>query len=491
MSRLNPSPSVSTWHVLMRQTLFPAGLFLISAAPLLWDRELINLLKVMGPGITLGFRYTAAVLLWLSGAWFISRVLDVLLWDIAFVNRLGTPPPQLLKVMTRVVIAIITLTGVMSGVFDLPVTGLWATSGAVGLVLGLALQSIITDAFSGLAMNFDHAVSIGEWVKIYQRGLPVYTGKVIEMNWRTTRILTKDNTMVIFPNSLLSKVSFVNLSRPDVESRFKLEMLLSHNIPTDRAMRAIEVALFSISGVKHTPPPKVRVRGIAENGVRYQLRYWHDPRDLSPSKARSLIINEVITCLKNAGLSPATPLLLQQREMIDLSIDWRQMKDEILSRTQLLKSLPVEVLSDLADKLEIIEYSSGDQIVTEGDHGDSMFILVEGALEVFILQDDVELTVGQIRSGEFFGEHSLLTNKTRGASVRAITSAVCFELHREALAPHLAQQPQLVEVLSEALELRSNLTDERKYEFKSDQDQNSPQKNDFIMHIKSIFGISS
>lgn len=302
----------SLWRRLLLHTLLPTLILFSSALALVWGEGLGALISLISPALKALVIDSVAVTIWLSGAWWLSRAFDVLLWDALFTRHLEMQPPQLLKVMLRGLLLLLAVMGVLSGVFSLPLTGLWATSGAVGLVLGLALQRIITDAFSGLAMNLDHAASIGEWVQINQRGMPTYIGRIEEITWRTTRVVTKDNTTIIFPNSLLSQISFINLSRPAPRSRFKLTLLLPHHVATERATRALEVALHSVQGLDHDPLPKVRVKGITPRGVQYELRYWHDPRALSPSKARSRIMSATLKALEHAGIKAVVPLFLDE-----------------------------------------------------------------------------------------------------------------------------------------------------------------------------------
>ncbi|MFP3608375.1 mechanosensitive ion channel domain-containing protein, partial [Paraburkholderia sp. SIMBA_053] len=64
-------------------------------------------------------------------------------------------------------------------VLELPVRGLVATSGALAIVLGLAIQSTLSDVFAGIVINTTEPYHIGNWVII-----DGVEGKVLEMNWR-------------------------------------------------------------------------------------------------------------------------------------------------------------------------------------------------------------------------------------------------------------------------------------------------------------------
>ncbi|WP_244222930.1 mechanosensitive ion channel family protein [Cupriavidus lacunae] len=69
-------------------------------------------------------------------------------------------------------------------VLELPVTGLLATSGALAIIVGLAVQSTLGDVFSGLVLNATQPYHPGDLVSI--DGID---GRVLEINWRATHLL--------------------------------------------------------------------------------------------------------------------------------------------------------------------------------------------------------------------------------------------------------------------------------------------------------------
>ena len=100
---------------------------------------------------------------------------------------------------------------VVAYVFDAPVGTLIATSGAVAIILGLALQSTLSDLFSGIALNLARSYGIGDWL-VLGSGIE---GRVVETNWRATHLLTNANDLVVVPNSDLAKARLTNLSSPE------------------------------------------------------------------------------------------------------------------------------------------------------------------------------------------------------------------------------------------------------------------------------------
>jgi cAMP-dependent protein kinase regulator len=91
----------------------------------------------------------------------------------------------------------------------------------------------------------------------------------------------------------------------------------------------------------------------------------------------------------------------------------------------------------------------GETIVTEGEDGTSMYVIVEGAVRVTRTPPGVEPRVlGDMRDGEFFGEIALLARTTRLASVVALGPTELLELGREQLDAIVERHPRVGEVVA-------------------------------------------
>ena len=99
---------------------------------------------------------------------------------------------------------------VVAYVFSAPVGTLIATSGVFAIILGLALQSTLSDVFSGIALNLSRAYAVGDWI-VLSDGIE---GRVVETNWRATHLLNASNDLVVVPNSGLAKASSPTSAAP-------------------------------------------------------------------------------------------------------------------------------------------------------------------------------------------------------------------------------------------------------------------------------------
>ena len=115
--------------------------------------------------------------LWLSGAYLIVALLNHLFWEGFVAHLLQHPVPRLVRDSVAIVVFLLAAAGIIGLEFGQPVVGIWATSGAIGIILGIALRSIILDIFSGLAINFEHSYRIGDWVELVERNALPFAGK--------------------------------------------------------------------------------------------------------------------------------------------------------------------------------------------------------------------------------------------------------------------------------------------------------------------------
>lgn len=94
----------------------------------------------------------------------------------------------------------------------------------------------------------------------------------------------------------------------------------------------------------------------------------------------------------------------------------------LLRSVRLFRSLSSHDLDRVGDWTEVVNYAAGEIIVREEEEGDFMYVVLEGAVEVFVIDDDGKIVVlARLTRGHYFGEQALLPNSTgrRNANVRA------------------------------------------------------------------------
>lgn len=105
-------------------------------------------------------------------------------------------------------------------------------------------------------------------------------------------------------------------------------------------------------------------------------------------------------------------------------------------------------LRALAVRGQLRHFPKGTVLIHEGDHGDTLFLLLSGRLRVYgsSATADREVLYGFCEAGDFVGELGL-DGGERSASVQAVEPCLCALVHRETLLAHLREEPEFALVL--------------------------------------------
>ena len=131
-----------------------------------------------------------------------------------------------------------------------------------------------------------------------------------------------------------------------------------------------------------------------------------------------------------------------------------------LEKADLFSNLQKQELGYLAGLLQPKEYAKGEIVVSQGDFGDSMYIISQGEVDVLIRnQEGAESVIGHLKEGDFFGEMALLTGSPRSASVRVCRDALLLTLFKNEFDQFLSDHPRLAVLFSRHLAQRINNID--------------------------------
>ena len=101
--------------------------------------------------------------------------------------------------------------------------------------------------------------------------------------------------------------------------------------------------------------------------------------------------------------------------------------------------------------LRLLTFEPGDIVLTEGDRGDSLYVITTGTVKAFVRDTTQrgQLLMRRLKEGDFFGEISVLSGKARSATVTAATHCEMLELDRATLDQITASYPRVRQVLEE------------------------------------------
>jgi diguanylate cyclase (GGDEF)-like protein len=112
--------------------------------------------------------------------------------------------------------------------------------------------------------------------------------------------------------------------------------------------------------------------------------------------------------------------------------------------------------------LRLHSYQAGQVVVSEGEPGDSLFVIASGEARVYVEGSDRHhREVRRLQAGDFFGEISLLTGAPRSATVIAATDCDVLELDRAAVLGIAAHQPEVRATIERFCRERSESAEEQ------------------------------
>ncbi len=427
----------------------------------------------LGPQVQLTTARVVDSALWLAGIWLAMRLIDLLVWDRLLPHWLGLRAPRLLRQFVAVLLLLLGVAVLLGRTWGLALSAVLATTGVIGIVLGLALRNILADFFSGIALNIEKPFDLGDFVVLRARGQrSPFVGTVREVNWRSTRLLTPEDNLVSVPNSVVAAAIVENLSYPSPVSEQEIDLPLAWDVPQALAERLLQAACLEVWAQGATggdKPPKVRMARMDGGGVTWRVVYLLDPRLRGKGSAVHLLLSCMHRHLRLAGLQPAVlpagavnpGAAGQAAAALPAAASATRLRDHtaaedrqaVLAEVALLQPVAAPERARLAQGLRLHRLEPGDLAVRSGETGDSMFVVAAGVLEVLVGSETSLQRANVLGAGGAFGEMALLTGEPRSATVRALCPTVLYELSRPMLAPLLDERPGLVDELAAAMAL--------------------------------------
>lgn len=131
-----------------------------------------------------------------------------------------------------------------------------------------------------------------------------------------------------------------------------------------------------------------------------------------------------------------------------------------LRRINLFTHLPDEVLNRLREKVELLEFDRGEEIIHHGDTGDSLYIIRSGFVKVGIGEGEKERVFAYLKDGNYFGEMSLLRGGPRTANVTAVTRVDAVRISADTFHAIMNEFPKVREQIEQDVTARDEKTQE-------------------------------
>jgi len=185
----------------------------------------------------------------------------------------ATLDEQLFPFFQRIVLILLSSIGLITILshFDVNITAMVTTLGIGSLAIALASQSALEDTISGFLIMVDRPYRIGDRIELMDLNT---WGDVVDIGLRSTRIRTRDNRMVVVPNSLIGKSLVVNYAYPNDQYRLEIHIGVAYGTDIEKAREVMINAVKGVEGVLQDHPVEALFLEFGDSSLIFRVRWW-------------------------------------------------------------------------------------------------------------------------------------------------------------------------------------------------------------------------
>lgn len=373
-----------------------------------------------------------AIIWWIYAARVLTELLGLIL-----MRRIGHSG-RLLQDVIGALVFLIAVVAAAGYVLELPVKGLLATSGAMAIIVGLALQSTLSDVFSGIVLNTTKPYQVDDWIVI-----DGVEGKVLDIDWRATHLLTSSASTAVIPNSVAAKAKLLNLSRPNDRHGVSISIQVPNLIRPQRVLDTLERALQGSNSLLLEPTPKVLLKEAGEAFSEYVATGFIAELGRK-GQVRNQLFDLAHRHLEAAGISRHTDALAEPIARA------RSLLDEV----KIFRALDKAEREQVAQAMSPRQYSAGEVILDLNEVPDTLLVIGTGVVSVSVPDGNRLIEAGRMGPAEVMGEQSILADTPSQARFTALTSCIVYRLDKALTRDCMAQRTDVGKALNKLQAVR-------------------------------------
>ena len=212
---------------------------------------------------------------------------------------------QLVENLFSVIITALAVVTLLAQ-FGFDVVSIVAGLGIVGIAVGFAAQSTLSNFIAGITLLIERPFRIGDWVTINGQD-----GKVVKIALRTTWLRTRDNIFTMIPNDSVASSDIVNYSAEGV-TRLNIPVGIAYKESAKAAREVLMPVLLAhpdvLQGVGMQP--RVLLRSLGDSSVNLEVQVWITPDNLDVQpRIMADILEKMKEALDTAGIEIPFPHL--------------------------------------------------------------------------------------------------------------------------------------------------------------------------------------
>lgn len=325
--------------------------------------------------------------------------------------------PNLFFQMARASVVLGIVYYLISGVWNISLSGLGTSLGVASAVIALALQDTLSNLVSGLLLLFANPFKLNDWIE-----LDGNQGRVIEQNWWSVTI---ENYFfkINIPNGELSKASIINYGPGPIWK--SVSVSFSYNDPPGAVIPALNSLVEGIDQIKSEG--FAEVSSYEDSSITYEL--WYKVLPEEDEDASDELKGRMYYLAQRYGFTMPYPMKAQYSLNTTQGIPSKMPQVAENRRQDLvtyLRSLPCFVtltenqIKNLAEQSRFQSYGKGELIIQEGKEDQGLYIMLKGRGEAYVKDEQGHRhIVDQLGINAVFGEMATFPGEVSPVTVIA------------------------------------------------------------------------
>lgn len=164
---------------------------------------------------------------------------------------------------------IIITTGIVLESVGIKITLLFAGSAALLVGLGIGIQQIFNDFMSGFILLFERTITVDDIIEVDEM-----VAKVKRIGLRTSELETRDNIIILVPNSKLVSDNVINWSHNRKFTRFRVSVGVAYGSNVELVRKLLYDATIIHPDVSNDKEPTVRFTDFGDSALLFEVLFW-------------------------------------------------------------------------------------------------------------------------------------------------------------------------------------------------------------------------
>jgi small-conductance mechanosensitive channel len=363
--------------------------------------------------------------------------------------------PQLFMMVPRLLVLLIAGWLLFSAVWNVDLTGLFAALGVTSLVISLALQDTLSGLASGFLLLSDKPFEPGDWIEVND-----IEGKVVDTNYRSSRIRDRNGDLIVIPNSVLAGATLVNFDQPARLHRVVVSLQVAYSNPPTNATEMLLAAARATKGVLADPPPVVRVVQIDDPLMGYNVQMWIDDYTISPRVKSDFGALVWYQSHRMDVPLPSPAFDLYHHDPIQETADATLTVDQLIERIRrasIFSELNDTDVRELAEAAVPERFRRGETMLPPGVASREIYVLWSGRARMMLgAESDVFI---ELSEGDVFGVVSRSRDGAASQEVMAATDCEVVRIDASTAGAVASRNPSLADGLNQLMSSRNRRLD--------------------------------